>query len=43
MQGVQAEGIPSHEENLEMGISKGKVEFLATPSLEILHQFEDQI
>ena len=42
MQGVQAEGIPSHED-LEMGISKGKVEFLATPSLEILHQFEDQI
>ena len=42
MQGVQAEGIPSHEENLEMGISKGKVEFLAAPSLETLHRFGDQ-
>ena len=42
MQGVQAEGSPSHEENMERGFSKGKVEFLATPSLETLHQFEDQ-
>ena len=43
MQGVQVEGSPSHEESLERGISKGKIEFLAAPSLEILHRFEDQI
>ena len=43
MQGVQVEGSPSHEESLERGISKGKIEFLAAPSLETLHQFEDQI
>ena len=42
MQGVQAEGSPSHEDNLVGGISKGKVEFLATPSLETLHQFVGQ-
>ena len=36
------EGSPSHKESLERGISKGKIEFLAAPSLETLHQFEDQ-
>jgi len=30
------EGIPSHKESSERGISKGKVEFLAAPSLETL-------
>ena len=43
MPGVQVEGSPSHEESLERRISKGKVGFLAAPSLETLHQFEDQI
>ena len=42
MQGVQAEGSPSRKENLERGISKGKVEFSAAPSLETLHRFEGQ-
>ena len=37
---VQVEGSPSHWESSERGISKGKVEFLAAPSLETLHQFE---
>ena len=36
MPGVQVEGSPSHEESSERGISKGKIEFLAAPSLETL-------
>ena len=42
MQGVQVEGSPSHEENLDRGTLRGHVEFSAPPSLETLHQSEDQ-
>ena len=42
---MQAKGIPSHKESMEVGCSQGKVDSSASPSLEIqphFHQFRFQ-